>query len=438
MTMNLSQNLEVTKNRLNRFFPLRTKDERKEPDWNSILGMVVGEVYQKELALNDLDAYQSRCEAEFKQRLDDPAFWPVIKAMYFDSRSILEVAPEFLLFRAGETEDNKHNQRIGEMFVHLMGGQVLVNFNPMRLNFIEQILFEVLNTQSLKVKAQKKNSKTIESPFLPFLTNAFKKDLAFLGTKPRYLLDCFESFLRLYGFLYASQLAHNLLKWSEGEPEPCANYMILDTEKASAERHYLKEAGYKQLYSHAHRIFPYLTMSEMLQAGREEVVPLWQLAQGIQELDWAKDQLNTFAHNFKSDRGLQHPSVSDKDSPLAALRQVLKLSVEQFNTGNKDKDDINSNFAKATLKHLCADFIQQRGAAGSVLVLNQDYLLLLTNLVIGNKESLRLNELIRGFNQRGVFFDKQSQTEIVQFYERIGNVERMSDSGDAVYVRKTV
>ncbi|MQK80561.1 DNA phosphorothioation-dependent restriction protein DptG, partial [Escherichia coli] len=27
---------------------------------------------------------------------------------------------------------------------------------------------------------------------------------------------------------------------------------------------------------------------------------------------------------------------------------------------------------------------------------------------------------------------------LVAFYERMGNVERMSDSGDAVYVRKTV
>ncbi|MEX1216722.1 DNA phosphorothioation-dependent restriction protein DptG [Saccharospirillum sp.] len=436
--MNLSANLEVTKNRLNRFFPLRTKDERKDPDWNSVLGMVIGEFYQKELALNDLPAYQSLCEVEFKKRLDDPSFWPVIKTMYFDSRSILEVAPEFLLFRAGETEENKHNQRIGDMFVHLMGGQVMVGFNPMRLNFIEKILFDVLNTQSLKVKASKNSHKATEVPFLPFLTNSFKQDLAFLGTKPSYLLDCFESFLRLYGFLYASQLAHNLLKWSEGEPKPCANYMILDTEKASAERHYLKEAGYKQLYKHAHHIFPYLTMSEMLQSGHEEIVPLWQLAQGIKEVDRAKDQLNAFAQTFKIERALKHQFLSDKDSPMAALGQVLKLSMEQFRTGNKDKDDINSNFAKATLKHLCADFIQQRGAAGSVLVLNQDYLLLLTNLVIGNKESLRLNEVIRGFNQRGVFFDKQSQAEVVQFYERIGNVERMSDSGDAVYVRKTV
>ena len=439
--MYISDNIKPTDNRLSRFFPIRYKDDQKAPDWNSILGMVVGELYKKELALNDLDAYQSLCEAELKQRLDDPAFWPVIKAMYFDSCSILEVAPEFLLFRAGETEDNKHNQRIGEMFVHLMGGMVLVNFNPMQLNFIEQILFEVLNTQSLKMKAQKKNSKTIVTPFLPFLTNTFKQDLAFLGTKPRYLLECFESFLRLYGFLYASQLAHNLLNWSEGEPKPCANYMILDTEKASAERHYLKEAGYKQLYKHTHRIFPYLTMSEMLQANREPM-PLWQLAKKIDDLDELEkkvvtERLNTFIEEFKVNRKINATEDQPQVSPLAGLKEILRYSLVQFEPG-RGREGINARFAKATLKHLCADFIKQRGAAGSVLVLNQDYLLLLTNLVIGNKESLRLNELIRGFNQRGVFFDKQSQAEIVQFYERIGNVERMSDSGDAVYVRKTV
>ncbi|MER0461339.1 DNA phosphorothioation-dependent restriction protein DptG [Aeromonas caviae] len=28
--------------------------------------------------------------------------------------------------------------------------------------------------------------------------------------------------------------------------------------------------------------------------------------------------------------------------------------------------------------------------------------------------------------------------QLVSFYERMGNVERMSDSGDAVYVRKTL
>ncbi len=87
---------------------------------------------------------------------------------------------------------------------------------------------------------------------------------------------------------------------------------------------------------------------------------------------------------------------------------------------------------------MCGHFIQGRGRSGKVLVFNQDYLLLLTNIVIGKRDRLRLHELVMEFQSRGVFFDKQTQKVLVNFYERIGNVERMSDSGDAVYVRKTV
>lgn len=436
--MYLSTKLDVSKNRLNTFFPLRTKAERKELDWNSILGNVISEVYRKQLSVESLSEFEALCEQSFKQHLDDDAFWPVLKAMYFDNSDVLNIAPEFLLFRSEQAEDNKHNQRIGDMFVNLLGGKTLLYLSPMRLNFIEQVLFDVFESKALKPEAKFKKKSVKEQPYLPFLAECFKQDLAFLGSKPRYLLDSFQDFLRLYGFLYTSQLAHSLVNWSVGEPAPHPNYLILDTEKASAERQQLKDFGYQQLYKHVQLIFPYLTMNEMLQSGRDEVMPLWALSDSIQNFEAAATMLNTFAEDFKHDRQLHKVAVENKLDSISALRQVLKLSVEQFKTGNKDKDDINSNFAKATIKHLCADFIQQRGAAGSVLVINQDYLLLLTNLVIGSNNSLRLNELIKGFNQRGVFFDKQSQAEIVQFYERIGNVERMSDSGDAVYVRKTV
>ena len=64
--------------------------------------------------------------------------------------------------------------------------------------------------------------------------------------------------------------------------------------------------------------------------------------------------------------------------------------------------------------------------------------MLLTNLAIGELDRLRFNELIKAFESVGVYFDKQSQQALIEFYERIGNVERMSDSGDAVYVNKTI
>ena len=64
--------------------------------------------------------------------------------------------------------------------------------------------------------------------------------------------------------------------------------------------------------------------------------------------------------------------------------------------------------------------------------------MLLTNLVIGSREKLRLYEVLKELELRGIFFDKESQKALVEFYERLGNVEKMSDSGDAIYVKKTI
>ena len=95
-------------------------------------------------------------------------------------------------------------------------------------------------------------------------------------------------------------------------------------------------------------------------------------------------------------------------------------------------------YVEAFEKRVAISFILARGRAGKVLVINQDFLLLLTNISIANRERLRFQELVSEFNRRGFYFDKISQQSLVGFYERVGNVERLSDSGDAVYVRSTV
>jgi DNA phosphorothioation-dependent restriction protein DptG len=108
----------------------------------------------------------------------------------------------------------------------------------------------------------------------------------------------------------------------------------------------------------------------------------------------------------------------------------------QFSFG--ERFNINKRYVVEIEKALATHFIQSRGRSGRVLVLNQDFIILLTNLVVGEKDKLRFHELITEFKLRGVSVDKQTEQELIKFYERIGNVERMSDSGDAVYVRKTI
>jgi DNA phosphorothioation-dependent restriction protein DptG len=210
----------------------------------------------------------------------------------------------------------------------------------------------------------------------------------------------------------------------------------MDNEKASDERTWVKEYGYRQLERNFEKVFPYLAMSESLQEPGTIKQPLWKISDSLNDNDYL-DELNNYTIKFIEDRKL-NVEFQPANSSREAIRNLLSLSVQQFGK-NESRHEVNVNYRKAIETELCAHFIQNRGRAGRVLVFNQDYVLLLTNLAIGtDREQLRFHELILEFEARGVFFDKQSQKVLVSFYERIGNVERMSDSGDAVYVRKTV
>jgi len=436
---------EVEDNKLKTYFPFRTKDERKKVDWNIVLGLVVGHVYRKKLSIENFDQFTQLCQVQFESKLDDNRkdFWFVIKQMYFDKQNALSISPEFLLFSATDGTSSPINKRLAELFTTLLGDTALPRTPSSRFNFIENSIFQCFNTEAVQLekseKERKKEKQSNETAYLPYLSKKLIEDLRFLGTKPDYLLTNFKSFLKLYSFLYTSQLAHNLTEWADGVAKSRPNYFILDSEKASKERRYVRDFGCKTLLRNVECIFPYLNMSQFLQqsASNTVVQPLWKLVASISENSEFTAGFNEYAIKFAVNRKIKTtPDV--KETTQEALAQLMQLSKAQFKTGKKNKDDINLNYIKAIKLHLCDDFIKLRGSAGATLVLNQDYVILLTNMVICDRDNLRFHELLEEFETRGVYFDNQSQQELVKLYERIGNVERMSDSGDAVYVTKTI
>jgi len=230
-------------------------------------------------------------------------------------------------------------------------------------------------------------------------------------------------------------MALNVRSWRlEPSAKPC--YLILDTEKASNERTKVKSFGFTQLRNHLEYLFPYLAMNESMQE-KGKVEPIWKLAQYLSENEGHFSDLKDYILDFIEKRGLSEDVVVNANCSTELLAQLLNLSFKQFERG-ANRYPYNQAVVKGLLSAVCRQFIQKRGRAGQVLTLNQDFLVLLTNLAIGEKEKLRFHELIKAFEARGVFLDKQSQQRLVDFYERMGNVERMSDSGDAVYVKKTV
>ena len=458
---------QVKNNTLTTYFPINTKDRKDIFNWDSVLGYVVKTSFRKELHLEKLTAdeklavtegdtteleiallkFKKSCETSFKIKLDESEFWPVLEKMYFENEQLFKISPEFLLFKTIKQKGSARDASLGAMFANQLQNFFFHEKPNNKFNFLENELYSELlklmkrSNEVKETEGKLTFSKPSEAPYLPFMANHLQQDLRFLGKRPKYLLANFKEFLHLYAHLYTAQLALNLKGWQKGEPQAQLSYYILDSEKASDERYLVKDYGFKQLSESLWNIFPYLSMNESLQVKNIDkkvntIQPLWSLAENLQQTPSSVILLKNYAQAFKESRDL-NLSLSESENPQDVLADLLKMSRMQFGA-KESRHEINKLYVKATESEFCSHFAQSRGRAGRVLVFNQDYLLLLTNLAIGEQDKLRFHELIKAFESRGVFFDKQSQKALINFFERIGNVERMSDSGDAVYVRKTI
>ncbi len=435
----LPQSSEFVKNKnvLNSYFPIRTKDGPGVFDWDAVTGYVIKLIYKKEIALSGLDEFKIKCEVDFINKLDNKIFWTYLEKMYFRDDGLFKISPEFLIFKTFQIKGNKPNVRLGEMFSSLLQGKSINDAPKASLNFLEESINNVL-ISFLKNTDENKLDVCNEEPYLPFLTRVIQDDISFLSKHPKYFLSVLGQFLRLYAYLYTSQLALNIGGWREGEPSSKPLYFILDFETASAERTHIRANGHQRVHKSLYKIFPYLAMSESIQNPKLKRQPIWKLVQ--ESSDESYGNLKGFAEAFKQERKLTN-HISDTGSVIDIIGDLLNLGMAQFSREQSlhgTRPDINNSYVKAIESELCNHFIQSRGRSGKILVINQDYLMLLTNISIGNNDQLRFHELLAEFKKRGVYFDKKSQQALIQFYERIGNVERMSDSGDAVYVRKAI
>lgn len=431
-----------SQNLLSGYFPSRTNYNEEDFDWEVAKAILIRNLYLKTLTIKNFNSFITKCERDFLNRCDEEELWPYIQRMYLQQEVLFNISPEFQLFRLTELKKNSAKNRLGELFISLLQGFHIDKPVYVYKNFIEQQIVDTMQECLSPFKGKEGFKGNNEEPFLPFLTNIFQKDIEFLVNNPSYFIDISTEFLKLYGYLYTTQLALNI-KGFPSEPESKPLYFIMEDETASQERVDLKKYGHQKVLSSLEYIFPYLSMSETIQnidvKSGERRKPLWRVIKELTYQDRA--YLIKYTKNFAADRFKNEDYIYPYDestvSVLDCVKELLKQAVKQFAKGT-GRHGAQQKFIRATEVELCSTFVKNRGRMGKISVINQDYLLILTNISIGNKNKLRFHELLTEFKARGIYFDKKSQQNLIQFYERVGNVERMSDSGDAVYVYKTI
>ena len=444
-----SPNVEPPDNNvMNHYFPIRNK--KNEFDYDTVAGKILGLLIGKELDSKnfDFDEYKATCLDEIGALLsEEQPMLDHLEQMYFQNDALIKASPEFLLL-GQKNKPTAASGHLSDIFHSFLAQHPQHSELQSKANFIEQIFLDVLQKYLGKPES-KKETKTPPQPYLPFLAEQFAHDIRFLTSKTEYLLNQFNNFLELYNFLYCAQLALNIRNWPHGEPKSQRMFFILDTEKANQERTDVKSYGFHALFNAVGVVFPILSMLENLnKINKGAVVPLWQYGNALKALEESGEDTTAlangiarYAEKFQEKRKIK-PREADDSSPTSQLRLLTRYATDQFDTNRYDESstrhEIRDKYQKEFETHIACHFMQTRGRSGRTLVMNQDYLMLLTNLAIGADRQLRFQELLSEFRHRGVYFDKQSEQALIAFYERVGNVDRMSDSGDAVYVRSTI
>ena len=99
---------------------------------------------------------------------------------------------------------------------------------------------------------------------------------------------------------------------------------------------------------------------------------------------------------------------------------------------SRARDSFNNKFI-----FFCKErWIKDRKKSGLVLNLTEQDIIFLTKLSIRNNEKIRLNEMFKEYQKRGVYLDSTSKQTLQEFFSRLNIIDKKSDSGDAQYVRR--
>jgi DNA phosphorothioation-dependent restriction protein DptG len=433
---------EIGDNIPSEYLPVKTN--YNECNWDIVSGYFIGFAYNLELEKYSKVEFESDCKSEFLAQQVSEKHFAVISKAFFENENYFKLGPSNLLLHTQndekiKTKTNSASKKVASSLLTLLGCSELAISKKESDHFIGEIITSTLK-KKLKTKIYNEQALT----YLPFLQKKFFHDFKFLASKPSYMLENIASFLSLYSFLHTSQIALNLKEWRAGEPRNKPLYFVIETEKVSSERINIIGLGWKSFAQASNNLFPMLSTLQLIQAKNARK-PIWQIFKELSELDQIHhqtyiDRIDGYCERFVVARNLNKEFVKSQDLE-SAFEQLFDLAFAQFDKKYADPSttryQANDKVVSALRENTSKGFVKSKGRIGNILVLTQDHLLLLTNVIIGDKKQLRFNELIEELKLRGIFFDETSEERLIEFYERIGNVERMSDSGDDLYVRQT-
>ena len=267
---------------------------------------------------------------------------------------------------------------------------------------------------------------------LNFISRVFKEDIEFIMDKPTFLINNLDDIFAFYYFYYCSQVVLKLNQsFGADLDKPTKIYSLLDWEKASKSRKSINE-GYNILRESNKKLFINMVLIEHFNTllGTNALL-VNQLENLINTnpinkegyFNCLKEWINYYEDMHDLDNTMYFENFHDY---VKIYQKDLEIGIriQQHSGFSLNLENIGKKY-----------FLKRRGQYGYALNITKDFLYLITALCV-KEEKIKLNDLFKEYERRGLFFDRYSKEEIINLLNTWNLIDKKSDSGDAQYVKQ--
>lgn len=431
------------------FLPYNTKFKDTQYNFREVVGEFIRLVGQKKLpeivntdemisnVLNKIDFENVSQRSEFKQ---------MVKTLFLDDHGQLYLFHPQTLYYININENE--NKKLALFLYNVLWKQeepLAIETNQGNSNdLMSDLLFKSLP----ELEAAPKSEKSYQD-MVPGISDLFAQDFKWLATKNELFTSQVEKLISYYYFFYVTQFAlRNEMMFNHLERKIKPVYFTFEEEEKLSKTRVSYEFGWRSLERSVNRLFSHVNLLKMLNLSKDSTNMLLtyqdiadQIIGMSQEKKMMLEQdVDTLIDEYKEKLSgdskwnlLGSFTLPYQISVLNKLYMLLQMIDHQFNQSSRST---RYKEYKQWFFHFCQKcFLKSRGRAGKMLILDTDYLLFLTQIMIKDEPKIRLKKLFEEFGVRGIVFDRDTQTAIIDYFEKLNLLEKKSDSGDAIYVK---
>lgn len=432
-----------------KLFPYKASGKAQAPIITD-LEEVVSDFFRKSLSLETEPVeYKSLCDAIIAEMdiadEDIEIFKEMIHSLFFEGDDF--VAKNLGLYPYQTKVNNKSADRLAGFLLDVFG----LNGNDCNIieeamkkhpyNVVEKVVVDAIQTSKTGTVRNYKSY----FPVILDVQEKFKKDFHFMLNTGMTSLDDLSNLLAIYYFYYMSQACVTLDNFGSGKRNsPVQLYYALDWEKVSKNRKCCVE-GWERIQASANHMFSHALTLEILNQhtlsdvmldyiSLQEYVTEYPDQDAIiaSEIEKAEKTYTSCVGDYKKFEQIPYASGGKKTD--IAIRHLYKCVEEQFL--NTDRKRANQFYNEKFTEFCKTRWVKNRRKSGLVLNLTERDIIFLTKISIKDKDKIRLIDLYKEYEYRGIFLDNTSKEYLQEFFTKLNLIDKKSDSGDAQYVKR--